>query len=170
MGLATRKRSPLTWSAESTEWTRIQVLARKMNEDPLFQRERRYRPVKEESDFMPSPQRLSLVATLCAFVALNWCDGLCLVTPCVATKNNAVSFIMHNIYCTTESTKSRICTLKECKVLLPMRILCPFYDISLQYEVFTASLKLLKSNIQAKKIKSCPTQVQNHVPKCLLWW
>ena len=102
MGLATRKRSPLTWSAESTEWTRRQVLARKMNEDPLFQRERRYRPVKEESDFMASPQRLSLVATLCAFVALNWCDGLCLVTPCVATKNNAVSFIMHNIYCTTE--------------------------------------------------------------------
>ena len=79
---------------------------------------------------MASPQRLSLVATLCAFVALNWCDGLCLVTPCVATKNNAVSFIMHNIYCTTESTKSCICTLKECKVLLPMRILCPFYDIT----------------------------------------
>jgi len=71
MGLATRKRSPLTWSAESTEWTRRQVLARKMNEDPLFQRERRYRPVKEESDFMGSLQRLSLVATLCAFVALT---------------------------------------------------------------------------------------------------
>ena len=71
MGLATRKRSPLTWSAESTEWTRRQVLARKMNEDPLFQRERRYRPVKEESDFMASLQRLSLVATLCAFVALT---------------------------------------------------------------------------------------------------
>lgn len=71
MGLATRKRSPLTWSAESTEWTRRQVLARKMNEDPLFQRGRRYRPVKEESDFMASLQRLSLVATLCAFVALT---------------------------------------------------------------------------------------------------
>ena len=71
MGLATRKRSPLTWSAESNEWTRRQVLARKMNEDPLFQRERRYRPVKEESDFMASLQRLSLVATLCAFVALT---------------------------------------------------------------------------------------------------
>ena len=102
MGLATRKRSPLTWSAESTEWTRRQVLARKMNEDPLFQRERRYRPVKEESDFMASLQRLSLVATLCAFVALNGADVYCLVTPCVSTKNNAVSFIMHNIYCTTE--------------------------------------------------------------------
>lgn len=60
--------------------------------------------------------------------------------------------MLFHLLCTISTVlrKSRICTLKECKVLLPMRILCPFYDISLQYEVFTASLKLLKSNIQAK--------------------